>query len=315
MRALLGVTHTRVNGKMALELPAPLEPGLPVQMSAEGHKLWNPYWLKETTDAEDAENAKFIDTVVSTLVANSKAPGAVSLIPAASLEPPYEAIFNAVKGHFTYLCGKYQQTVDPAAKGKGKKKVEDSRHRGQKKTKLARRMGHVSEFEKEHAISGISDFVAFDYMSSKDDGPGLVSKETWAQKAGRYGGCRKTMLEVPRLQWRDEKVSRLYYALDKIAWDAGETSTHGRFHGFQENTDVDKPKCRVPRSMLDEGWIVASGNQNIIVAPEPKGVKLKDIKIEDSELDQEDLAALKEWREWDSEPSQINIDDTNVGEV
>ncbi|EDR04128.1 uncharacterized protein LACBIDRAFT_330999 [Laccaria bicolor S238N-H82] len=106
------------NDDMALEFPMPLEPGMPAWMSAEGYNLWNPYWCKETMDAEDAKNAKFINTIVSSLVANSKKsiPGAVSIIPTTSLEPPYEAVFNAVKGHFTYLCGKYQETVDPVAK-------------------------------------------------------------------------------------------------------------------------------------------------------------------------------------------------------
>ncbi|EDR04127.1 uncharacterized protein LACBIDRAFT_330997 [Laccaria bicolor S238N-H82] len=122
-------------------------------------------------------------------------------------------------------------------------------------------MGHVSEFEKVHLVSGISDFVAYDYMSSEDDGPGF-------------------------------------------AWDAGETSTHGQFHGFQENTNIDKPKCHVPRSVLDEAWMVASGNQNII---------LEVIEIEDCKLDQEDLAALKEWREWDSQANQVNV--TSIDEA
>lgn len=70
----MGVRRVRMEGhkQPVTELLPPLEPGAPERRTAEGHKLWNPYWLKPTA-VQEAENAKFRDAVVSTVVTNAKA--------------------------------------------------------------------------------------------------------------------------------------------------------------------------------------------------------------------------------------------------
>lgn len=46
-----------------------------------------------------------------------------------------------------------------------------------------RRLGAVPVFEEGCGVKGIESFIERDYMSSEDDGPGLVSQEVWDAKA------------------------------------------------------------------------------------------------------------------------------------
>lgn len=70
----MGVRRVHMEGhkQPVTELLPPLEPGAPERRTAEGHKLWNPYWL-DLTAIQEAENAKFRDAVVLTVVTNAKA--------------------------------------------------------------------------------------------------------------------------------------------------------------------------------------------------------------------------------------------------
>ena len=74
-----------------------------------------------------------------------------------------------------------------------------------------RRLGAVPVFEEERGVKGIESFIERDYMSSEDDGPGLVSQEVWDAKAKPFGGKGRTVVEIRRLNWRKLQVCLSFF--------------------------------------------------------------------------------------------------------
>jgi hypothetical protein len=95
----------------------------------------------------------------------------------------------------------------------------------------------------------------------------------------------------------------LYYALDKIAYDAGKAAVHHqRFHGFQANTNDSVPnrKKKLPTVMVDEKWRTRTKNEGLVTDNTPLGFAWSDLEVADVELAAEDLAALADWEDADN---------------
>ena len=94
----------------------------------------------------------------------------------------------------------------------------------------------------------------------------------------------------------------MYYALDKIAYDGGETkAVHARFHGFKENATNIRPKGRVPKVMVNKHWMMKMENEQMVVNSAPLSFEWDSLVIEDAELDDEDAAALADWENEDED--------------
>lgn len=222
-------------------------------------------------------------------------------------------ITKAAEQYFDTLIEKYKKQVNYGnAVEKAKKKQGSSRKDGRKRVKLARRIGAIEEFQTTHDITGVAAMLDKEWMSSEDEGPGLVSQEVWDTQAAKVQTRGTTILEVIPLKWRSIQVSvnskeyisglltgklelsRLYYALDKIGYQTTK-AVNPRFHGFKENANSARPgKKKVFRSMVADTWIC--DNTLPLFNTEPP-FDLGILEIADGELESKDLAALADTEE------------------
>ncbi|KAI0055334.1 hypothetical protein BV25DRAFT_1815752, partial [Artomyces pyxidatus] len=81
-----------------------------------------------------------------------------------------------------------------------------------------------------------------------------------------------------------------------LAYDSSKSrATYSRFHGFEENANSEPPKTRPPRCVVDEAWLVQTENTEMLFGDAPVGLDFEGLEISDSELDNDDLEAVKEW--------------------
>jgi rubrerythrin len=99
------------------------------------------------------------------------------------------------------------------------------------------------------------------------------------------------------------QLSRFYYALDKISFDAMAKRSkvvHARFHGFLENANLSPPQRHsgrglVPHYIVDQHWIEQTKNQDLPLNMSPEPESWKTLQIDDDEIDIRDLRAMREW--------------------
>lgn len=99
------------------------------------------------------------------------------------------------------------------------------------------------------------------------------------------------MITIEQLYLSETQVTRLYYALDKLAAPNHNTPC---FHGFKENTQTRAPKKELPESMLDDKWVGQLGSGKVKVSKDPEGFDVGNLQIDDDELWPQDLEYLQE---------------------
>lgn len=97
------------------------------------------------------------------------------------------------------------------------------------------------------------------------------------------------------------QVSRLYYALDAISYQAGTRVVDPRFHGFEDNAVHKRPggaSAKFPEYMLDKKWLEKEDNRRSVIIDDEIKLPFDLVGlVNDNELDGVDLAALRSWAE------------------
>jgi hypothetical protein len=142
---------------------------------------------------------------------------------------------HAAEQYFQTLCLRYAQQVDEEAARKQAEKLQANKLAQRKRAKQARRITAWPAFQQRHNIhEDLTYLIDLGYMSDEDGDYGNVSEEVWNTEANKVLGPGQRALEIKRLPWRTEKVSkillvrlrkiynilfikliRFYYALDK----------------------------------------------------------------------------------------------------
>ncbi|KAJ3559960.1 hypothetical protein NM688_g7 [Phlebia brevispora] len=259
-----GAEERHLNGgRLQSRLPDPLPPDAPPRKDAIGAILWNPIFIGDQPDKADY-NECFCRAVVNLVLTNAKDHPKSYDIPASALEKPDQEILPAVKQFFRTCCGNYKAQIAEPARAKQVKKTTKSCHMCRKLQKFNRRMKFVAEFEKLKDVSGVSCLLDKDWMSDEESENGDVEKEIWDAEAEKvkahYRGSKKAF-EVIVLEYRAINVSRVYYALDALAYKSGKRSIEPCFHGLKANTFQVRPSTpTVPHFMLAEAWLQKLGN-------------------------------------------------------
>ncbi|KAJ2929407.1 hypothetical protein H1R20_g7675, partial [Candolleomyces eurysporus] len=139
------------------------------------------------------------------------------------------------------------------------------------------------------ATQGYQQLIQKGAMSSDNETPGEAEKDAWMSKAAELRGTGNiSVWETHRLLWRDVKLVKFYYALDRIAFeDLKATVNSQRFHGFKENDNENAPKrtaknWKLYDCMVSKRWAKAN-HDNTPTIPNPLGYS-GDLSIDDGEL-------------------------------
>ncbi|KAF7973299.1 hypothetical protein HWV62_15615 [Athelia sp. TMB] len=305
---LMDIDDVRTDGTLVLTLPDPLPEGAEERMSVDGTKIWNPLF-NIAKPLQHPANQVFIKEVVSTVIEVQKTTPTIS----DDVLQDKPRIEEAVKTYFTTMCNKYQRQINPEGihAVAYNKRTRRSGDKSRRTTKYLRRVGMVSDFETKHNAKEVGLLVREELMSSEDESFGKAEEGAWTTRAARYTAKGQKALEIHRLECRSVEVSRLYYALDQLAFSGPDGvdgkkpsvktagQVHAQFHGFPENMNSDWPTVRVgkpaiPDYGISKKWLAKEQNTGmpmLVWTPDADHA----FDIDDAEIHANDLEAMKSW--------------------
>ncbi|RXW14413.1 hypothetical protein EST38_g11446 [Candolleomyces aberdarensis] len=266
--------------KVMLRLPHPLPDGAEKRKDPGGGVLFNPNWTVPSPLKDKVNNIRILLTSYKQ----------------GSVECTEKKLKTQAEQYFGSLITNYKAQNYPEQQKKQEAHKNASKRAQRKQAKYRNRTKVLSSFAERHSIntSLLAKVVVYEAMSSDDEGPGNVSQDTWNQRANIKRENDRAFETLPlafRATWQ---VSRLYYALDKLA-----AANHNvpRFHGFRQNMQTEAPKKALPRSMMDHKWIAHPENEHVRTVEDPEGLDAGDLHIDDDELWPQDLEYLRELEE------------------
>ena len=342
---LVGVNPSRgqsTGGKsrQKLILPPPREPGEPPRMEG-AVEIHNPIW---TDSAKVVINQNFLHAVTNCVVNTEKVSclmvvhetlcspsGAIqNLLEAGEFE--VEDVMAAAQTFFRTLCQRYKAQINEGVAAKQAAKAVRDKLESRKKTKQRMRLNAAGLLEEklgEHA-KGWAAFVDVGFMSSDDDGPGLVDKDVWNERV-KAEGTSTMVWETHRLLWRNPKVKdllnddcailnlsklvRYYYACDYVAFNEQNVTPQAHhFHGFHANDNKKGPNFKraklksVYEGMTSGKWERTSG---IVLAKKamPPLLNFDGLVIPDDCLSAADLVEVKKLEAYEADDEMENMED------